>query len=902
MNKNLKKGIIISLSVLTVFFLLLLALPIVFKDKILVVAKEQINAKLNAKVDFQGFNLSFLRSFPNASARFENLRIVGTGEFKKDTLLYSESVDLEINLKSLFSDKGYEVLRFQVNNSRIYAHVLPNNKDNWSIMKEDSVPQPIDTSAMKFNVKLNNIVFNNAHIVYLDEVGEDMKVEISNLSHFTSGDFAADSSLLITKTSIDSLTFWMGGVKYLSKANVEFNAIINANLNAMKFTFDKNSSRINDIKFSFNGWFQKLGKGVYDMNLKLNTEQVSFKSILSMIPAMYTNSFKDLKAGGDVKLTGSMKGKMVDDLYPAFDFKLLVSKAWFKYPSLSKSVDNINIACRINNPGKTMDATVVDVSKLSLVMAGNPFLLQMKVAYPMSDPDLFLKAVGKINLGTIKDIYPLAEGTHLNGIFDMDIHVGGRMSYYDLNQYDKFTFGGKLDIQNMQLKMKDLAQEVSISKANMLINNRFINLTTLQLKIGRNDLSASGKLENFVAYALHDKTLKGELNLHSNSFNVSDFMTKSGAPQTDSEPLTVVEVPKNIDFALQANFNKLQYEKMTFAKAHAALKVEGGEVKIQNLSTEAFGGNMVLSGLYSTADITKPTVKFNVALTEILFTDLFKQVETVQKFAPVFEKATGRFTTKLTFSTLLMKDMMPELKTLNADGSFSTKTIGLKNVPTLKALATVLKMSDSGSTTLKDVSFKYAIKDGRLSTQPFDVQIADVKMNIGGSTGLDKTIAYNGKVQLPAKFNLGKFSNVGVKIGGTFASPKVELDLANTLKTEIADAKAKVVAEVNKQVDNAKQKAMDEARIQKEAAVKAAQEKANQLRADAQQLSNKLISEAENQANVLVSKATNPITKRVAQEAAKKIVDEAKRKAADANAKAEQEANKLVEKANAVGN
>jgi len=898
MNRKVKKGLLISLSVLVVIIAALLILPYAFRGKITKLAKEQINGMFNATVDFESVNLSFIRSFPNASVKLENFRIIGVGEFANDTLVSCEDVDLVLNLKSLFSDKGYEIRKLQFNNSKVFAHVLPNGKANWSITKEDSTAKQ-DTTPMSFNMKLQDFVIDNANIIYLDEEG-NMKAEIKNLNHHTSGDLTADSSLLVTKSTLDTLNFWMDGVKYISKADAELNADINANLNDMIFKFSKNSSRINAIPFSFVGWVKMLDDG-YDMDLTLDAKKVDFKAILSMIPAIYAESFEGMKAGGDVSMTGFLKGKMVGDFYPAFDFKLIAKNGWFQYPSLPKSLQNINIAADISNPGKTLDETVIDISKFGFTLGGNPFTAQMHIAYPMTDTELLLKAVGKINLGMIKDVYPLEEGTNLNGVLDMNLDLGGRMSYYDNNQYEKFKFGGKLSISNMFVKMKSLPQDVSISNANMIFNNRYVDLTALQMKIGRNDMSANGKLENFVAYALHDKTLKGTLNLQSNYFNANDFMSgktdKTVKATADTSKLTVIVIPKNIDFTMQANFKQLLYEKMIFANAKGVLIVSDGDMKIQNMGLQAFGGSMVMNGLYSTNNPQKPAINFDLSINEVVFTEVFKQIEMMEKIAPIFNKALGKFSTKVSFSSLLKNDMMPDLTSLIGRGNFSTKSVGLSDVPAITALASSLHRADLNPMSIKDLALLFEIKDGKLNTKPFNFKVGDVQMNLGGATGLDKSIDYIGKVQLLDKFNLGKFSTIGIKIGGTFTKPKVELDLKNTLNTAVADTKAKVVAEVNQKVDEAKAKALEEARKQKENAIRAAQVEADRIHADAQKLSDNILAEAQKQGDQLVAKASNPITKKVAQLSAQKLMDEAKKKSADLIAKADIEAQKVIQKA-----
>jgi len=906
MNKKVKNGLIISLSVIVIFIAALIILPYAFKDKITKLAKEQVNTMFNATVNFEDVNISFLRSFPNASVKLENFSIVGIDNFKNDTLLSSQNVDLIINIKSLFSDTGYEIGKLQFNNPKVFAHVLPSGVANWSIMKEDTTQQAApDTSSMSFNLKIKDFVIKDGEVIYLDEAG-NMSALLQHLNHQTSGDLTADSSLLVTETTIDSLDFWMDGVKYLSKANVELNADINANINKMLFTFSKNSSRINAIPFSFSGWFQMPEEG-YDMDLTLNAEKVDFKAILSMIPAIYAESFEGIKSGGAVDVSGFIKGKMIDDFYPAFDFKLSVVNGWFQYPNLPKSLQNINIAGHISNPGKTLDETIIDLSQFSFLMGGNPFSAQMHIAYPMSDPELKLKAIGKIDLANIAEIYPLESDTKLNGELDMNLNLGGRMSYYDNNLYDKFIFDGKLNISNMQLKMKQLSQEVIIDNANMEFNNRYADLTALKMKIGRNDLTATGKLENFVAYALHDKTLKGTLNMQSNYFNVSDFMSsdndkvaendKKATSEPDTSKLSVIEIPKNLEFTMNAGFKQLVYDKMDLTNAKGVLKIADGIMSFKDLGFQAFGGNLLMNGQYNSTNPQKPSVNFDISINEVIFKEIVKQVETFQKFVPVFENAVGKFSTKLSFNSLLQSDMMPDLASVIGNGTFTTKSIGLSNVPALTALGSSLKINELTNTTIKDLGLIFDIKDGKLNTKPFDVKLGNVKMNIGGSTGLDKTINYSGKVQLPDNIKLGKLSTVNVKIGGTFTKPKIALDMASTINALVDDTKAKVATEVNKQIDNAKDKALAEAQKQKENAIKAAQVEADKIKAEAQKLGDQLIAEAQKQGDVLIAKTNNPIAKKVAEVAAKKSVDEAKKKAADLNAKAEVEANKVIQKA-----
>ena len=92
---------------------------------------------------------------------------------------------------------------------------------------------------------------------------------------------------------------------------------------------------------------------------------------------------------------------------------------------------------------------------------------------------------------------------------------------------------------------------------------------------------------------------------------------------------------------------------------------------------------------------------------------------------------------------------------------------------------------------VKDMTLDFTIKDGRVETKPFDIKMGDYTLNLSGSTGLDQTIDYSGKVKLPASVgNISKLMTLDLKIGGSFTSPKVSVDtksMANQAVEAVAD-------------------------------------------------------------------------------------------------------------------
>ena len=325
------------------------------------------------------------------------------------------------------------------------------------------------------------------------------------------------------------------------------------------------------------------------------------------------------------------------------------------------------------------------------------------------------------------------------------------------------------------------------------------------------------------------------------------------------------------------------FDKMNFTNAVAQMRVADGVLNINKMTVNAFGGTMALNGKYSTVNLSEPIVDFDVDLKQISFGEVMGQVKSLEKIAPILGKLAGNFDTKLSLQTLLAGDMMPILSSMLSSGSFKAELVTLKeDITALNALTQSLKLDKFSGLSLKDLALSFNIKDGKIETKPFNINIKDYNLNIGGLTGLDQSIAYAGSIKLPDNLNLKQFQTIGFKIGGTFDKPKVELDLKSTLTNLLEGEKEKLTDKVAETTN----KALEEA-----------QKRANLIMEQANLQSERLINEAKVQADSIVSKAKNPIAKELARRGADELVKQAEKQAQNINEKAKAEAEKLIKEA-----
>ncbi len=814
----MKKLFIVTGIVLIAIFSILLTIPFLFKDEIKEAVLTQANKELDATIGLADIQLSFIHNFPNVSIKLEDLSLVGKGDFSQDTLFTANQMTIVVDIKSFFGDKGYVVNKIYLGEPIVNAHVLKDGRANWNIVRSDTTSteaaQDSTTNQSAFNLSLKKLTLKDARILYNDEQA-NVFFKIDKLNHTLSGDMTAESTILETTNNIERMTLKMENVPYLNNARFVLDGDIKADLTNMVFTVSDVNTRLNAISLNLDGWFQVLENGGYDMDMKVDAPNTKFKDILSLIPAIYSNNFADIETDGKVKLDAYAKGIYNEKRLPAFALNLLVSDASFKYPALPKSVDDINISAKIMNPGGDVDLTKIDVRRFAFSLGGNPFQGDLKLSTPVSDPDVEFFAKGKLNLGMIKEVYPMDSIGELSGVVDADLKLSGKMSYYEKKMYEKFFFDGKLVLSDMVFDTKDLPHKLQIITATLVFNPKYVDLPMLDLVVGGSDLTAKGHLDNFIPYVLKDETLKATLETNSYNLDVADFMSNTpNANKTvnrgvasgksvkeDDEAMSVVLIPSNLDFTLKSKFRKIKYDKIDITNAQGTILMADSKLTFKNLSLSAMEGSVLLNGIYNTQNEKEPLVDIDLNIKNVDFDEVYRQVETVKKFAPIFEKTDGKFSATMALETKLGNDMMPIIPSLEANGVLESNNLEIKNVEVLGKIAKVLRRDEFKDPEIKHVKVEYEIKKGRVYTKPFTFKVADTEFAVeNGSTGIDETIDYRMKVNMPQNQNdILKISKLGLRIGGTFSDPKVSIET----KELFEDAVSTIKKQASKQMSEA---------------------------------------------------------------------------------------------------
>lgn len=903
------KKVLIGLGALIIILIAAaVIIPSVFKDDIKAAIDKEIAKSINADVIFEAdnFDLTLFRNFPNVTIEIKELGVFNHAPFEGTALFVVDEIDIELNLKDmLFGDqlrlKGISLVQPQID-----IRVLKDGTANYDITYPSTDTVQVEGEPAKFSFGIDHWQVVNGALSY-DDQSLPFSMALKGLNHSGSGNFNEVSFDLTTKSVADSVTVSYDGVEYLTNKKAVIDAIITISEDYSLYTFKDNSAKLNDFAMSFDGWF-KMNETDYGMDINFKSPENTFKSLLSLVPGMYTKDFDKIETKGDLSFAGFVKGTYSDKQMPAFNLALNVNDAMFKYPDLPTAISNISMDLLVDNKTGVIENTLIDMKKLHLDFGTNPVDarllienlkdyrmdgnikatlnlaelnkmfpmegLQMKGTYsvnanargvydslkkiipaisasmslsngyvkssefplPLEDlrfnatvqnssgkmAETFiavkdfgmlldgekltaelllqnlddytwdLKANGGLDLEKITKIFPV-EGMTIAGKVKANIQTKGKYSDVEAGKYDRLPTSGTASLKDFRFTSNDLPYAVTVSSAEAIFDPKKIEVRNTKGTIGKSDFELNGAINNYIGYLFSpNETIQGNMKFNASLLDLNEFMTETEEATTpDSASYGVIPVPSNIDFILHSEIKTVKMMDFTFTDATGDVIVKDGVANMNGITFNMLGGSFVVNGAYDTKDVNHPKYDFALKINNLSIQQAASSFSVVQTYAPIAGLVNGNFTTDFKINGELGQDMSPKMNTINAAGLIKIAQAALSQSKLVSGIASLTKLDNTEEVTLKDVVMSATIKEGRLSVKPFDVKFGDYSTNISGSTGLDGSISYAIKMNVPA----GKLGsqlqgfinqNTGAKgstseipitiaLGGSYKDPKASL-------------------------------------------------------------------------------------------------------------------------------
>lgn len=929
MKKPIKITLISLGGLIALLLILAIVLPILFKPQILQYAQIEINKRVNATVSFDDLNISLFKGFPNLYVSLEGVKVINKAPFQGDTLAMLDEFALRVNLMSLFDLSHIEVYQVTLDHPYVHAHRNALGLANWDIAipsAEAAAPEEAEAAdpnapATVYGASLQRFEILHADLAYADD-STKMYARAQDLNFDLSGDLGSARSQLDLGLLIEKVFFRMGGVTYAPGLKVIFDAKVDADLEKKLYVLEDNTFALNAFALKFDGWVAMPGDSIA-MDMKLGTKGANFKSLLSLVPAVFLKGYESLRAEGNLQIDGHVHGAMVGKELPSAKIQLGVRNAMLQYEVLPKKADNINIDLVANFNGKNQDATTLDLNRFTVSMAGNPVELTAHVRTPMSDPQVEATAKGHVDLGTVQQIVPLDSMT-LSGILDLDLAAALRQSYIEQKAYDKCKLDGELRLQKVELEGV-MPKPVKLEDLNLSLNPETVALNSLVATVGKSDVRMQGKLENFLPFVMTDGVVKGDLTLRSGLLDLNElFPTAEGDPDEDAQKdkdaegdkpadTTAVDLSilRRVDFVFDAKLDQIYFQKMDIKDAVGKIGLRNANINLEELSCRMLEGKAVISGDFDFTDSIKPKASLKVACDKINVEQSVKTFSDLEKLLPIIQYVRGNVSLDFDAKTDLTPSLSLVLPSVQANGAILSSVLSIHGSPLFTKIGKALKNDYVTNPALKAATIPFHVVDGKVIFAPFKAEIAGISSTVGGEVSLEQTMDMSMTLQIPtsmlgkagdvannlmgklsSNLSLGSTVPVLVRATGKVTDPRISFDIAK-------DTQKQVEAALKQKVEETKALAREKVREAADKLIREAEKRAQQLKDEAETLAQKTVKEAYAQAEKLRAEgASNGVFAKIAADKAAKVIERKGEQAADKiRSEAASRADELIERA-----
>lgn len=512
----MKKALKIVGIVFGILLLLILVLPFLFKDKISSKVQSALNENLDAKLilDPDKIGLSLIRHFPSFSLTIDDFGIINKAPFEGDTLLFAKRFEVAIDFMSVIGGGQINIKKIQLDEPNINVLVLTDGRANYNIVKPgaDTTQSTEEGKPSEFSLKIQSWAVNDLNLNYVDGTSGTAAL-IKGMTHEGSGDFTQDVVDVKTKTGIKDISITFDSTNYLSHKKFTSEITVAWNMKESKGSFGENFLQLNDFKFSFSGDVN-VGGAKPEFDLKFGTSETEIKSLLSLIPALYTKDFDKLKAEGKLEFNGLVKGFYDSTSLPQFEAKLLVQNGKIQYPDLPKNIENLNIDLSLAHTQGSVELLKTNIKNFGLKLGENPIVAKGTVD-GISNPIVDMKIDGNVNLADVLSAFPI-EGLTMKGLMQLNLLAKGQ---YNPETKQFPTLSAAVNFSNGYVKSKDFPEplesinfRMKASNADGTMPSTKIDLEQMSFQMNKEPFEIKAKVQD-LSNLQYDVAAKGTVDL-----------------------------------------------------------------------------------------------------------------------------------------------------------------------------------------------------------------------------------------------------------------------------------------------------------------------------------------------------------------------------------------------------
>lgn len=584
------------------FFLLLLiilvvaafVLPYIYEEEIKEKLKEYVNENVDAKVDFSDISLSLFRSFPKFAIDIEDLDIKGIDQFENFPLFEASTLRLNADLSTIIKkDVPINVSSIELEDANINILIAKDGSANYNIIPESGSAE--GSTSAEYALNLDSYSIKNSSLAYKD-LANDIEVNFDNFNHTGSGNFENEKFEIASKTSLNNLNLYFGGITYLAHSKLDASNIIQVDNTSGTYLLDKNSFRLNALDVFVDG--KVINKNNLDFDLKLDTKESSFAQFLSIVPNSFKGDFNAIDSKGKAKIAAKLKGlyNSTTGTLPSYNIDINVNDGYAKFPGFPKAIERLELQGTLASTNA--NTHLVDIKALDLLVGQSVLNGNFQINQKTSGALISGKGIANIDLDDVLEAFPVEGMESMNGKIVLDeLLLDANLEDIQNQNYSNIEFSGDLKVSDIIIKAQDKPQ-ITINTFEAKANPKALNLQQINVALGKSDVLVNGNITNPLAYFFPNEALQGNIELRSKFLDLNEWMPKNdvAANQTSIIDTSYANFAKSSRIKYSANVDQINYGNYQIKNNTSSGVLGGDEVIIDAYNGELYNNKFSLTG------------------------------------------------------------------------------------------------------------------------------------------------------------------------------------------------------------------------------------------------------------------------------------------------------------------
>lgn len=708
-------------------------------DQFKAYALKEINKQLKSEISTGRIDLNLFADFPRVSITFNQVSI--TDPIQKDSLLFkAKNLYLGFNFYDVLQKK-YLLQSLIADSAIINVYINDKGVANYDIFKSEDASNSKPSS---FKFELNLLKLKNSFLSFRQE-NPNQFYSVFFKETSLSGNFSDKEFELKTYADAFVQSINLSGLELIHQKPLVLDLNFLAKPSDGLYTIKEAKVKLSMLNLLLSGNIQQ-AKTFTDFNLNFKGDKIKIQDLISLFPFQLPESMNDLKSEGSVYFTGNYLGKESHYSKPKLNLDFGVENG-----SLINSVNGIklsNIYFKGNFISGKEEQQLGNLKIEGLKAQLGEESLEGAIDIELSkNAKLNAKLKGGFDLSEFQKLVQLSSIKSINGMAKFNLFLNAEQVNGVWNWMNsKNTV--EMEMQGNEIVLNDFTKPIQNYNIGFVLKDENIQISNLELKIGKTDLKGSGYLPGLLSEN-KSKVLEIDLKSESNYLDAQDLMfyepSNSNTESTQSSS-------KEILIHLKANAESFKYQDLIGKSFKADLEIKNGSINIIDLKLNAWGGLVQTSGTFDFSG-KNFILEAEPKLQNVKVKQLLKEFNDFAQDAIKSEHIDG--TLSCNSKVLMVWDdkfnfLKPKFK---AVAELNMKNGQLINYQPLFALSKFIDINDLKNLKFSEMSNTLEIVNEKMIIPEMDIKTNAISLSISGNHTFENYLDYHLKITLSELLN-----------------------------------------------------------------------------------------------------------------------------------------------------